>query len=541
MHKKVILILALAIILSINVQAANISNAYKWLDNQKPTDVYSASLGALALNEVNGGKAYFDFLTSKKSKDNCYPDPNCKGKETAAAILALTKSSANTDFSLEWLNSHQQVSLNGEWLLQIKTESSGNCDISYKTTKKKINVEKGFIKSELCSTPSTFFNLGKCLESNLLSKPPVTLDIKCDFSGDISSLYKDQDIYYLNDDVNSGQTATIKINNGNYDNFEDTLFINWVLKKVNYETFNNLIYLRKNYQENNVRANAFLFLITNKPAYSNKLSELQKQDGSFGSVQDTAISVLALNDDHQTQADSARKWLDSKQDIEGSWNKNIIDTAFVLYGAGYSKTSVDLNNKQSETEKPINKETTNCNKDNTCDYNENSLTCPSDCICGDKICDNSESFSICPGDCKKETETEETILCGNNIIDSPEQCDGASDTSCPGQCDALTCQCKTETKSSSGFFKYFILFIILIIGLFFAYKKFGANFMNKFKSKQKSVPQRPTFTRQVEQKSEFKGPLNLLKSISDVKTERKSKVEEDLENSLREAKKILEK
>ena len=65
--------------------------------------------------------------------------------------------------------------------------------------------------------------------------------------------------------------------------------------------------------------------------------------------------------------------------------------------------------------------------------------------------------------------------------------------------------------------------------------------MNKFKSKQKSVPQRPTFTRQVEQKSEFKGPLNLLKSISDVKTERKSKVEEDLENSLREAKKILEK
>ena len=62
MHKKIILIIALAILFSLNVQAANISNAYTWLDQQKPIDTYSAALGALALNEVNGGKAYFDFL-----------------------------------------------------------------------------------------------------------------------------------------------------------------------------------------------------------------------------------------------------------------------------------------------------------------------------------------------------------------------------------------------------------------------------------------------------------------------------------------------
>ena len=90
--------------------------------------------------------------------------------------------------------------------------------------------------------------------------------------------------------------------------------------------------------------------------------------------------------------------------IENKWYP------IIRYDTSHNFAHCDILHWNGKTEKPIDKETTNCNKDNTCDYNENSLTCPSDCICGDKICDNSESFSICPGDCKKETETEETIF-----------------------------------------------------------------------------------------------------------------------------------
>ncbi len=541
--KKIGVLVFVLLVFSVNAYAANLSSAYNWLDKQKPVDVFSAALGALALNEVSGGKEYFDYLTNAKNKDNCWPSQNCKGKETALAALALSKSGENVDSSLEWLKNHQLTSLTGDWFLQIDTQSTGDCDIEYKKSqnqvKKVINVEKGFIKSGLCQAPSTLFNLGKCLENNILSSPPVIFDIKCNFDGKFSSLYSDQGIYYLNDDVTSGQSATIKINNGHFSNLEETLFVNWVLKNLNYDSFDNLIYLRKNYIATDVKSNAFLYMITQKQTYANELSNLQKQDGSFGSVFDTAIALLALNED-QSKLESGIKWLDGKQDAEGTWNKNIVESSLILYSA-YPKTGIDLGNKKTEVETEENTEPSACNNDNTCNFGETALECPNDCSCGDNKCDSSESSLICPLDCKEEQTGNEVILCGNNAVDENEECDGSDDKNCPGLCN-LDCTCKKEEKSS-GFFKYILILIILGIGLFFLYKKFGNNIISKFK--QKKQPSKPTFGSIQNQqprveKTEFKGPINLLKSVANAEPGRKSRIEEDLEKSLKEAKKILE-
>ncbi len=511
--KKAGVLIFVLILFSLNVFAANLTEAYNWLNTQTPTEVYSASWAVIALKEVSGGSSFIQYLKNQKDSQDCWPKGSCKAKETALAALALSKNGENVDKSLEWLNSKQEISLSGEWLLQIKTEGTGTCDITYTTTSpitKKINVDKGFITSEKCTTPSTFFNLGNCLEQNLLlTKASLAFDIKCSVAGDISSLYRDSGIYYLNDDVSTGSQVNIKINNGNFGSYEDTLLTNWALKELDSKT-NSLVYLRKNFNED-AKSNAFLYLLTQKQNYVNDLGNLQKPDKSFGNVFDTAIASLALDDgQHQTQIDQIKEWLDLQQDNKDhSWNKNILDTAVVLYST-YPKDNINLGEQSSLPSSPQEEQDLECNEDNSCDANENSLSCPNDCSCGDNICDSSETTSSCSKDCE-ETET-------------------PSDEEEPLE------QEEEEEERSFGFLWFIIIFLILGGLLYFAYKKFGAALLVKSKPKE-----RPSFIMpKVEElkKTEFRGPMNILKPIKNVKSG-SSKAEDDLERSLKEARKLL--
>ena len=240
------------------------------------------------------------------------------------------------------------------------------------------------------------------------------------------------------------------------------------------------------------------------------MPNLQKTDKSFGSVFDTAIAITVLDDSqHQAQVDQARQWLDLQQDKEFTWNKNILDTSSVLYLA-YQNEGIDLGEQPASVSTP--KETeTNCNEDNKCDENfgENSLICPNDCSCGDNICDSSETSSSCSEDCKETGENEE--LPEETQEETPEE----------------------EKQERSFGFLWFIL-VALILGAlgFLAYKKLPAL--------AKKPKEKPTLIipRVEPKKIEFKGPLNILKPIKNVKAST-SKVEEELEKSLREARKLL--
>ena len=508
--KKAGVLIFVLLLFSLNVYAANLTDSYKWLNSQKPTDVYSTAFGALALRDVNGGSSFIQYLEANKDAEGCWPKGACKPKETALAALVMSKENKNIDKSIEWLAKNQDISLTGEWLLQIKTESSGQCDVTYGSQTKKINVDKkGFITSDRCNTPSTFFNLGNCLEQNLLSqKTAQSFEIKCTFSAEISSLYKDSEVYYLNDNVVSGTQAEIKINNGNFDSYEDTLYVNWALKELDND-LSSIIYLRKNFRENDVESSALMFLITENQNYVNELLTLQKEDKSFGDVFDTALAILALKESqHQAQIDQARQWLDLQQKKDGSWNGNILDTSMVLCSS-YSNEGIDLEEQKQVTEIPEETETS-CNSDNICDvsFGENALQCQNDCSCGDNICDSSESFSSCSKDCAEEDILKDTVI--------------EKDT-------------KKEEERSYGFIWIILLILLLGVGGFFAYKKFF--------NKQVKIKERPSFTfsRTEPKKTEFKGPFNLLRPVAEVKSEKKSKVELDLENSLKEAKKLLQK
>ena len=81
------------------------------------------------------------------------------------AIIALSRT--NNAISTTWLQSQERSNTEGDWYLQIDTQASGECKISYNQKQKTIQVERGRIKSNLCPF-SAQFNLNDCLETNLL-------------------------------------------------------------------------------------------------------------------------------------------------------------------------------------------------------------------------------------------------------------------------------------------------------------------------------------------------------------------------------------
>ena len=515
MFNKIIFVALLVVLFSLSASAANITTAYEWLNEQEPSEVYSASLAALALRRVNGGNDFVKFLDGKKDSQGCWPSGSCKAKETAISALVMFKEGKDIENSLAWLKTHQDISLTGEWLLQIDTSSTGECEVEYDGKKDKINVDRGFITSSKCSNPNTLFNLGSCFESGLLSKKAsVEFNIKCDIDGKISSLYNEQGVFYLNDDVVSGGNANIIINNGNFGDYESTLFTNWALKELS-SSINSQIFLRKNFKENDIKSNAFLYLTTKKTFYANQLGNLQSEEGSFNNIHDTAVALLALDDgEHQSQMDLGRQFLDRKQNNDGSWSGSIIDTSLVLFGA-YSSTGIDLGEGSLA---PVIEEPTDasCNKDGICDvaFGENSLQCREDCSCGDNICDNSESSTSCFSDCKEAEETIEE----EPAIEEPVEEEGRSFT----------------------FLWVLLILILLAAAGFFAYKKFGKDLLKPRKNNQRPTFDFSKFTNPEKEEPKKPGQTPIFRPVP-ARKETKTKIERDIEKSLKEAKKILEK
>jgi len=96
-----------------------------------------------------------------------------------------------------------------------------------------------------------------------------------------------------------------------------------------------------------------------------------------------------------------------------------------------------------------------------------STNCPGNCLpdctcnstCGNNVkqfpeqCDGTDS-TACPGTCKPPSDPNECTcpaICGDGFVGPGEQCDPggvppgtpASDAACPGNCNAVTCQCPT--------------------------------------------------------------------------------------------------
>ncbi|KKQ74314.1 MAG: hypothetical protein US95_C0028G0001, partial [Candidatus Woesebacteria bacterium GW2011_GWB1_38_5] len=77
----------------------------------------------------------------------------------------------------------------------------------------------------------------------------------------------------------------------------------------------------------------------------------------------------------------------------------------------------------------------------------------------------------CSQDCGKN---EAEAICGNDVREGTEQCDGVDDLNCPGSCN-LACQCE---EKGSGFPWWFVLLLLVLIGatIFYFNKDYGKVF-----------------------------------------------------------------
>src|SRR3989344_2103031 len=126
------------------------------------------------------------------------------------------------------------------------------------------------------------------------------------------------------------------------------------------------------------------------------------------------------------------------------------------------------------------------------------------------------------------------VVSGNDIVEGTEECDGADDSVCPGLC-TLSCACEAESSSGGGKWIIFLIVFLLLGSAIFFYIRGKSK--NAGKSVGKPSQEYRPFTSQLEKAQPQQQKMNWPSTASSAK----SKIEDDIDKSLEEAKKLLKK
>lgn len=224
-----------------------------------------------------------------------------------------------------------------------------------------------------------------------------------------------------------------------------------------------------------------------------------------------------------------------------------------------SEEGVDCGGQCSSCKKEV------CNNDDKCDTdllergyeaNENSENCPNDCTCGDSVCDEKEDSTSCSKDCVETSGTkcnddgtcdsDESCSCGD--CSGEDRCAEEETTECndDGTCDAdeSSISCPNDCEKEKGGFSWIwmaVLFILLAALGYLFYKRKG-----KGKKKTEPFDFGERYTRRTEPK-EFKQaetPKEDKKTVRIIPMrgkEEQTEVEKELERSIKEAKRLINK
>lgn len=430
--------------------------AFDWLASQASNnfnnDVSSAAWSVLAFNRGNrfdDAEKALAFILAQKNVQNCFPLQNCRTKDTSLALIAMnTLEKSDTQQYVDWMKGSLVSSTStGSWLLEVTTDATGSCKLSYEsrnqTQEVTVQVDKGKFPS--CGN-SNFYDLNNCMSNNAIRNNPI-LDLSIDCSSlagqsIISLVYKTGNTFYI---ISStvASSALVKVNNGCFGrargdacNKESTFYASWALKALKSD-IDSTIYLRSTYDKQSVEDNALLYFSSKDPSLAQQLKSLQQPDGSWErSVQKTALVLVVLNDDpvaYEKEIGKAELWMASKQRDDGSINGNVLDTALGLYAVGQPGGAA--------------LEPGTCT-DGTKNQDERGIDCGGACEADDNCCtngvlDDTEEGTDCGGPCARECLDEERV-CNND--GSCDRFGGESESNCPDDCKSLSKECVVNDK-----------------------------------------------------------------------------------------------
>lgn len=565
-----------------------IQNGLGWLVNKSVDnfggDMETASLSALALSFGNKdvvAQQGFVTILDRKDPQGCWPKGNCKVKDTAFGLLVLNNVGQNVGTTVDWMEKAQTpASINGRWLIQIESDSDGQCKIAYNDNLQEKQITLKDKRIVECGN-SFFVDIDSCIQKDII-KNSISEEFRVDCSNMqssviISLIHKINNEYYLIEDVNSN-LANLKVNNAcfgesqnsNRCDYSSTLFASWALSKIAQDP-QTTIYLRTQLADDNTIGKALLFLITRRDVFLDLLKKDQNQlSGGFDNVYESAYANLALKG--QSASENVSKYLFFQQQVEGSWNRNQRDSAAVLYSflaeegpttvldcrdSGYSCcTECAASSDQFDGLK------SSCSAGNVCC---DRCVGTSEITCNEKRGIECLSNERCLGGSERSSDVAECCLgvcdpiesCNNNGIcesfENPLEClDCEPESSGENICDDgfdndqdnfLDCDdsdCRDDPVCVQGSFPWWIVVVIIVLGIaggagYFVYKKYGGFSFGK--SKPKSIsPFGQTFGRPRPPTTRHRP------SVSHSSIRRRNILRDtELDKSLKEAKKLLRK
>ena len=591
--KKWVIYLFIILISSLSVFAYSKDISLKWLLNannikwsEGAIDEKAFSLLALNSNDHNT-EIINNILLQRKDPLNCYPKGNCNVKDTALMALALKSSNLNITGLLSWLDSTLTKAQISNWYIQIKTDKTGNCiltydqinDEAYKTKKIFVNgTEKIKIDNKLVD----WISVERDLQA-VLDKPVENIEVDCTQINDqdivislLRILNNENDFYIIQESQSS--VTDLTINNACYPskkggvcNEESSFYTAYVLNELDNNNIKVLPYLLDKADTN--LENSILYKITNDQKFADFLISKQNKKGYWDNqdIYGTSFAINALrNSNYQEKIENSTEWLKSKQNADGSFG-NVKNTGVAIYLAlteDYSIIGDDGNNESdsNETEDGDNSQE-NCQSDIDCSNpdnqycDENTNIClpreisgsecetDSDCTKSDEKCENgicksnevTEDNPECEtdSDCTRSDEKCENGICKSNEVteDNPE-CE--TDSDCAGENEVcIENQCKINVTEKKGISLWVVLLVIIAvlgIGGYFFYtkvlKKPGDRKPNSSYSFEPSFSNKQTSQRIIPQKQPQK---------SYRRTNTDQRLETELDKSIKEAEKLLKK
>lgn len=417
-----IFILTINIIYAAEENSEMIKKASEYLKNNANWDTDVSTVDFMIYSLANTGnkekaqEGLNELLDRKDDSASCWPNNNCKVKDTALTLLALNKFGKPITETVTWLNNAKIPAMSqGTWWIQIESPEEATCTFSYNNLSKSFHVANDRITE--CGNQQ-WVDIERCVQSGLTSKLEQLIDINCDNANIISLIYQISNDYYLFQEFHSNK-ATLKINNACWGttsssascDYESTVFASWVLDSFG-KPISTEAYLESR-EPQTTPEYSLMYVINGKTSYSDWLSHKQNLNGNWEDVYSTAFAYYAFKDKQDTS--NISEWLSEQQNADGSWNSNLLDTSVTLFALVADKGVISSGETKGVS-----------------------------AYCGDGTCDSDEDDISCPQDCV-------VAQCGNNVIEGFEECDGAADTACPGEC-SLECKCPTKaTCVSEGY------------------------------------------------------------------------------------------
>jgi len=301
----------------------------------------------LAINECRAQ------VIDDSSNEECWPSGSCRLKTTAQAVLALDNVGLNTDEAQQWLLSQNRTPSELIWYLQIESSEQTTCNIEYTGFSSTIEITEDKKISE---------DAGQCLslaQDNYwleISSSPFCYNqefsISCDKDFSTTLLFRKQDspeiihVFQKTSSAVAEGTTIEKVESfcfreggiGNPCNYEGSLWAALALDSLGEDISPYLPYLITLAEDNQrFLPDAFLYLITSNPEYSDSLLSKQKKIGtqyywkeSTDMYYDTALALFPFKHETIPEKTDSKQWLLETQDANGCWQDNTRNTAFIL-------------------------------------------------------------------------------------------------------------------------------------------------------------------------------------------------------------------